>query len=501
MAGLASYMLAGAAQGLGTGIVDRAKSLAAAALEKKREETRQAERAEDRAWGLQDLATKRQWDLDDANTQRQWDLDDAATARKPQEDATAAFNRLFGGDQTGGGDALPASYVRAELMRRGLPEHVAEGFVLSMDDESGLRPGVNEAQPLVPGSRGGYGLYQLTGPRRVAFENWAAQSGRPLDDQAQFDYLTMELQGPERGAAKKIFATRDRNEAASAIAEYFLRPAPENLAARKAKYGTVSEPDQRGRLMALLAMPGLSDGQRAVVENEIKRLEPAKPLSAKGKEAADRDAGFLPDGEGPAYSDRPASVQEYLFAQDQGETRPYSQWLIETKKAGATSINVGGDNSTADQQRADTAGMLLQDIDHVKDLVDSAYLPTTGSIGNLLSSVGGTAANDIRTTLDTIRANIAFDKLAQMRAASKTGAALGSVTERELGLLQSTLGNLEQSQTKEQFIRNLDRLRSMYETVVNGSQFAGAPRVGTVVEGFAYVGGDPNERSSWEEQQ
>ena len=37
-------------------------------------------------------------------------------------------------------------------------EHVADGFVMNFKDESGLNPGINEQNPIVPGSRGGFGL-------------------------------------------------------------------------------------------------------------------------------------------------------------------------------------------------------------------------------------------------------------------------------------------------------------------------------------------------------
>mgnify|MGYP001094793652 CR=1 FL=1 len=41
-------------------------------------------------------------------------------------------------------------------------------------------------------------------------------------------------------------------------------------------------------------------------------------------------------------SDDPTLVQEYKFAQSQGETRPFTDWAAAKAKAGATSVNVGG---------------------------------------------------------------------------------------------------------------------------------------------------------------
>ena len=56
--------------------------------------------------------------------------------------------------------------IIAGLMARGLSEAQAKGVVANMIAESRLDPGINEIAPLVPGSRGGYGLNQWTGPRR-----------------------------------------------------------------------------------------------------------------------------------------------------------------------------------------------------------------------------------------------------------------------------------------------------------------------------------------------
>ena len=130
-----------------------------------------------------------------------------------------------------------AAEIRDGLIRRGLPAHVADGFVMNMQDESGLNPGINEAAPVVPGSRGGFGLYQLTGPRRTAYEQFASQRGvLPDDVDAQLDFLMEELRGTERRAAESIMATSDAGQAAAAILNDFLRPAEEHRRRREASY-------------------------------------------------------------------------------------------------------------------------------------------------------------------------------------------------------------------------------------------------------------------------
>lgn len=130
-----------------------------------------------------------------------------------------------------------ANMIREGLIKRGVPVPVADGFIMNFRDESGLNPGLNEAKPIVPGSRGGFGLAQWTGPRRIALERFAQNTGRSVSDvDTQLDFLMRELQGPEAGAAKSFLSAKTPQEAAVAIAQNFLRPAPEHLARRVANY-------------------------------------------------------------------------------------------------------------------------------------------------------------------------------------------------------------------------------------------------------------------------
>lgn len=159
---------------------------------------------------------------------------------------------------------VSAESIRAGLIQRGLPEHVADAFVVNFQDESGLNPGINEAKPLVPGSRGGFGLYQLTGPRRVAYEQYAAERGLPLDSvDAQLDFMMMEGQGSEKKAFDKILSAPDKATAAQAIVNDFLRPAPEyrrERAQRYASLGSLSTPEtSSGGIMDAISPP-MSEG-------------------------------------------------------------------------------------------------------------------------------------------------------------------------------------------------------------------------------------------------
>lgn len=102
------------------------------------------------------------------------------------------------------------------------------------------------------------------------------------------------------------------------------------------------------------------------------------------------------------------------------------------------------------------------------DMID-AILPqvipsNTGAAQQLLGGIGGTSQGDFRAGLEAIVANIGFRELSEMRAASKTGGALGQVSDFENRMLQSALGSLKGTQSAEALRTNLLKVRERLES-------------------------------------
>lgn len=83
---------------------------------------------------------------------------------------------------------------------------------------------------------------------------------------------------------------------------------------------------------------------------------------------------------------------------------------------------------------------------------------------------GGSPAAIASSRINTLKANIGFDRLQAMREASPTGGALGQVVVAELERLESVFGSLDLANLDEpEIIRNLDNIQNAYENILNNA--------------------------------
>lgn len=120
-----------------------------------------------------------------------------------------------------------------------------------------------------------------------------------------------------------------------------------------------------------------------------------------------------------------------------------------------------------DRERIEKLSSDLAAVDNVLLTVTEARElskdPTgTGVLYNIASLGIGTSARELAGKISTLQSTLAFDRLQKMRDNSKTGGALGQVSNIELQLLQNSLTALDPIVGKEAFEKQLQKVEKHY---------------------------------------
>lgn len=151
------------------------------------------------------------------------------------------------------------------------------------------------------------------------------------------------------------------------------------------------------------------------------------------------------------------------------------QWIAAQKVLKAAEESTLRDDVTEDAEELD--GVTINNaISRALEIAetDSLLTPIFGRM-NLGKSAGyfeGSARSDLEAQMEPILADAAFDTLKDMRAASKTGGALGAINTAELNLLKAARGALQLSQSKEQWVNNMKKYQTRFNDGLHGSRKA-----------------------------
>lgn len=106
-------------------------------------------------------------------------------------------------------------------------------------------------------------------------------------------------------------------------------------------------------------------------------------------------------------------------------------------------------NSVSDMDRLATAA---------NELLQHRGLGGITGMRGAIPNIPGTPAADAQAKLDTLKSQVGFSVLQNMRNNSKTGGALGQVSDRENALLQANLAALANSQSEDQMRESLQKI-------------------------------------------
>lgn len=135
------------------------------------------------------------------------------------------------------------------------------------------------------------------------------------------------------------------------------------------------------------------------------------------------------------------------------------------------------------QQEAAANEALVTQANMVADFVKQAYqlVDTTqeGYTGSALAALKPSGQNaQFRRKLESIKSNIGFDKLMEMKRNSPTGGALGAISVQELVALQSALGSLDPQSSDGEIKGVLNGIYDVYQRI---NRAAGGSGLGPLI--------------------
>lgn len=156
-------------------------------------------------------------------------------------------------------------------------------------------------------------------------------------------------------------------------------------------------------------------------------------------------------GEAPTFE-----AVDQLTPLDKAKTSWYRSNVIKNMNQSKISKSTPSSEGNISPYQHERMTRNLESVQKIRDRVSSW---NTGA-GSYLSILPGTEARGFKGMIDTLKANITFGELTAMREASKTGGALGQVSDREGQLLGAALGSLDQAQNQKDFKNALDNIEN-----------------------------------------
>tara|TARA_R110000803_G_scaffold51114_4_gene105825 strand:+ start:767 stop:2305 length:1539 start_codon:yes stop_codon:yes gene_type:complete len=339
------------------------------------------------------------------------------------------------------------------------------------------------AQPMTPTQQAPQGILEMMGIQKRD-PSAQDQTALPFYQRDQFKNTMGNIamaantlrQRPDENIAKQVQANRqqrDLTQRSSKTAQWLSQQPGGQPFVEMLNAGA----DPAAVLQAYQKAVSTKPDQTAAMQNyaEYQRI-----LAADGPEAAEKFRAMSQSGTTVNTGD--IGTGNYLYGSKYG-LESGERLNIET---GTVEIIPGSkaetDANTAAADAASRAAILASRTDEQGSVVDKKVdqlvgmletggffnLPEAGIGGNLLAKAGvNQEAVTFKNEILAIQSIIAFDQLAKMRAASKTGAALGSVTVAELDLLMSAYGSLQQSTDPKVLAANLKDIKRVMGLIEN----------------------------------
>lgn len=207
------------------------------------------------------------------------------------------------------------------------------------------------------------------------------------------------------------------------------------------------------------------EGYRKLIAN---KYQPEKSYAPSDFAKTLQEAGYKPGT--PEYQQKLKEYADKKLAAANGDSTALKAMDLMLKQMELQKRQMDLDAAKGKQEQNAKASKLkgfLQEstINNNLKTVDEAIKLTSGStagVGAWASAIPATSAKALKSRLTTIKANLGFDRLQQMREASPTGGALGQVAVQELESLQASVASLDQELSPAELRASLAKVQEHY---------------------------------------
>ena len=144
---------------------------------------------------------------------------------------------------------------------------------------------------------------------------------------------------------------------------------------------------------------------------------------------------------------------------------PEGYYLVSDGKGGFTMSPVPGSPAadaaaSAQTQKQKSQKIIVNAIDDALNIIKSKPF-VTGVVASKVGPEYNQARTNLQAKLDTVKSQVGFDKLMEIKQSSKTGGGLGAVSNEEMKILQESLGSLDAKQDQKELRKTLGTIRKL----------------------------------------
>ena len=225
---------------------------------------------------------------------------------------------------------------------------------------------------------------------------------------------------------------------------------------------------------------GVTSNIQKLSENQAEQVKPTSEVNQKR-------IGFAPEKTAGSETYRSFTQEEIARYGSDGQVsstgkvypiRPPTGTKFTTNPDGSVTYETGAGvglkeekQKMAKENATDKAISLISDLNYLSDKAKSMAPGTVGALGRIVAEkIPATDQAENKQVIDRVRSSLTLENLQAMRNNNPTGAALGTVSDKDTKLVADSATALSNAQSPEAFQKEIIRLKNLQHDIIYGSE-------------------------------